>query len=61
MSQDKDTLNELARLYAEGKLDYADYKKQRTLLLKDIIKGNRTIIDTHTVSSESPVSKTDKN
>ena len=56
----KETLNELAKLYSEGKLEYDDYKRQRTLLIKDIIKGKQSIIDTSSVTGESPIQKTDK-
>ncbi len=40
------SLNELAKKYSEGKLQYDEYKRLRTILLKDIVSGKHKISQT---------------
>ena len=40
MNKQPDTLNDLAKQYSEGKIVYKEYKRRRTILLKNIAKGN---------------------
>ena len=47
MKQHTYTLNELAKKYSEGKLEYSEYKRLRTLLLKDVISGKYKIKKTN--------------
>ncbi len=38
-----DSLNQLAKQYAEGTLEYSEYKRKRTVLLKNIECGKRKL------------------
>lgn len=57
MKEKQYSLNKLAKKYSEGKLEYAEYKRLRTILLKDIVSGKYKISQPYEPASQPDTTK----